>query len=144
MDAYDFSIMIGTNAYGTLKAGKYRARLEAGGGATEFIKGAVTPGPVNFWIAKELQGKPLLPIKIMSADTPGFILAVSDGSQTLEKILAIALGERLQFALRYKDQPGDIVVGFQGVLSDQERAPIFACIDGLKDRWQQALDSPSK
>jgi hypothetical protein len=144
MDAYDFSIMIGTDAYGTLKAGKYRARLTTSRGKADVAKGAVSPGPLNFWIAKELEGKPLLPIKVMPAETPGFILALGDGPKTLEKIVAISLGERLQFALRYKDQPGDKVVAFRGVLSDEERAPIFACIEGLRVRWQKNFDDTKK
>ncbi|WP_426176107.1 hypothetical protein [Massilia sp. TWR1-2-2] len=139
MDAYDFSIMIGTDAYGTLKAGKYRAKLTPVGGKADFARDAVSPGPLSFCIAKELEGKPLLPIKVMPAETPGFILALGDGLQTLEKIVAISLGERLQFALRYKNQPGDKIVAFKGFLTNEERAPIFACIEGLMVRWRQDL-----
>lgn len=136
VDAYDFSINIRADMFaGLIKAGKSTTLL------TDFNRGTssskvVLPAPTSVWIVGELDGKPLLPTKIIPAETPGFILAGADLVQTWKVILAMMQGERMQFAVRYKDQDVDTVVSFSGSLKDEELKPLFACLEGLQARMQ--------
>ncbi|MYN05569.1 hypothetical protein GTP41_26100 [Pseudoduganella sp. DS3] len=136
VDAYDFSINIRADIFaGLIKAGKSTTLL------TDFNRGktsskVVLPAPTSVWIAGELDGKPLLPTEIIPAETPGFILAGAELVQTWKVILAMMQGERMQFAVRYKDQDVDTVVSFSGSLKDEELKPLFACLEGLQSRMQ--------
>ena len=125
-DAYDFSV-VARDFAGTLKAGKTRttmANLSKG----KFSQNAVTPPPIKFWIAKEIEGKAITPKKIFPSETKGFILQIADVVQTFEGIYAIINGERMQFTLRYANQPSDAVISFSATLPEQEIKPLTACL----------------
>lgn len=142
-DGYDFSINVYNGAMeGMMKAGKTTVST------AEILKGhavpqAVKPGPVNFWIAQEAQSKPLSPLKIRKAENPAYILATGDLKLSLQAIMAIAKGEKMQFAVRYKTQRLDTVVAFAGALKDEEMKPLMACFDGLIARMEETLELDS-
>ena len=141
MDAYDFSLnlRVGMTA-GTLKAGKLQTPA-ATFRKQRFEQKVVLPGPTNFWIAKESEGKALIPIKILAADSPGYILGLVDFIGTWSAVVAMLGSERMQFATRYKNQPYDTVVSFSGALSAEEAKPLMACLGGLIDRMQEKAGS---
>lgn len=137
VEAYDFSLnlRLGMTA-GAIKAGKLQtpaAKFKRG----QFEQKVVLPGPANFWIAKESEGKALIPTKIFAADSPGYILGFADFVGTWSAVVALLGGERMQFATRYKNQPYDTVVSFSGALSSEEAKPLMACLEGLVDRMQE-------
>lgn len=128
--AYDFSLIIDAKShYALAKAGKTinstKALLEGKHTA------AVTPAPTNFWAVPEKSGKLIPPKKIIPAENRGFILAAADLVQTYESILAMAHGERMHFAVRYKDEPVDNVIAFAANMSDAERASLMTCLDSV-------------
>lgn len=135
IDAYDFSLNLWANLHsGLLKAGKTRAtKSEILSG--KIPTGAVIPGPIKFWIAKENEGNAVMPQKIIPAEDKGFILAGADLVQTMEAIFAIIEGERMQFAARYKNQPIDVVVSFSAKMPEHELKPLLACLGGLAQRF---------
>lgn len=134
IEAYDFSINLRADMFGgLLKAGKSTTTK------SDFIKGklaskVVIPAPVAFWIAKESDGKALMPSKVIPAETPGYILAGGELVQTWQTVLAIIHGERMQFAVRYKNQGYDTVVSFSGKLKEEELKPLTACLEGMLER----------
>lgn len=136
VDAYDFSMMVGAEIFaGTLKAGKTRTSK------SDILKGkqsseTVLPAPIKFWIAQENQGKAVTPIKTMPSETKGFILELADIAATTEAIYALAQGERMQFAVRYKDQAVDHVISFSAPLTEAESKPLMSCFDGVIERLQ--------
>jgi hypothetical protein len=137
VEAYDFSLnlRLGMTA-GTIKAGKLEtpaAKFKRG----QFEQKVVLPGPTNFWIAKESEGKALLPAKTFAADSPGYILGLTDFIRTWSTVVALLEGERMQFAARYKNQPYDTVVSFSGSLPAEEAKPLIACLEGLINRMQE-------
>ena len=144
VEAYDFSINLRAGMFdGLLKAGKSTISKP------DFLKGkqsqkTVVPGPVNFWIAKETEGKALTPTKIIPADTAGFVLGAGDFVQSWETVLAMLQGDRMQFAVRYKDQGYDTVISFSGALKEEESKPLLACLDGMAERLQRELPAKSK
>jgi hypothetical protein len=144
MDSYDFSVMLRANlAYGTLKAGKLRTATQAALKG-RFASEAVTPAPIKFWIAQEGEGKPISPIKVIPADNKGFILEVADLADTARGIMAMIEGSRMQFAVRYKNQPVDLVVSFSAAMPEIERAPLLKCIEGVTERLYKMADEMPK
>jgi hypothetical protein len=133
-DAYDFSMNVWATLHaGVLKAGKTRATK------SEILSGkasmkAITPAPVKFWIAKESEGKALMPLKIIAAETKGYILEGADLVQTMDAIMATITGERMQFAVRYKNEPLDVVVSFAATMPEHESQPLMACFNGIIER----------
>jgi hypothetical protein len=53
----------------------------------------------------------------------------------------MANGERMQFAVRYKNQPVDTVVAFAGTLKDEERQSLMACFSGLVKRMAVQIEA---
>lgn len=115
------------------QAANARGKVQTG----QFKQKVVLPGPTNFWIAKESEGKALIPIKTLAAELPGYILGLTDFVGTWSAVMALLGGERMQFATRYKNQPYDTVVSFSGLLSAEEAKPLMACLDGLINRMQE-------
>ena len=144
IEAYDFSINLRADMFGgLLKAGKStttRADLIKGKLASRIVM----PAPVAFWIAQESDGKALMPSKVIPAETPGYILASGELVQTWQAILAIIHGERMQFAVRYKNQGYDTVVSFAGKLKEEELKPLSACLDGMLERLQSETPETDK
>lgn len=142
-DFHDFSLMIRHNFhYGTLKAGKVRASTKAmlNGSAS---RETVLPAPVKFWIAVESKSKAVNPIKIMPAEDKGYILEVADLVGTYEAILEMIHGERMQFALRYKNQPSEQVVSFSATMPEVELSPLMKCLKEVIERAEKELaDKP--
>jgi len=143
VEAYDFSLYlrVGMPA-GTVKAGKHQTP------STKFSNGrfdqkVVVPGPEKFWIAKELEGKALIPFKVFAGDTPGYVLGLADLAGTHAAIASMMTGERMQFAVRYKNQPYDTVVSFASELPSKEFAPLAACMDGLVARMKRDAALPA-
>jgi hypothetical protein len=46
-------------------------------------------------------------------------------------------GERMQFAIRYKNEPVDVVVSFSALMPEHERKPLKACFVGLGEKMKQ-------
>jgi hypothetical protein len=142
VEVHDFSIMVDSELLaGTLKAGKLRiskANMLAGKRPNK----AVVPAPVKFWIARESEGKAITPKKSLPAETPGFILEISDFVLTYEGIMAMIHGDRMQFATRYKDQPLDAVISFSAQMPAYEREPLLACLNGILERLKK--EAPAK
>jgi hypothetical protein len=136
IDSYDFSMNIWASLpTALLKAGKSRTTKE------KLLQGkatieSVTPAPVKFWISKESEGKALMPQNVTPAESKGYILEGADMAQTMDIIMATITGERMQFAIRYKDEPVDVVISFSENMADRERLPLMACFKGLMQRMQ--------
>jgi hypothetical protein len=142
-DLHDFSLMIRHDIfYGTLKAGKMRASTEAmlNGSAS---RETVMPAPIKFWIAVESKSKAVSPIKIMPAVSEGYILEIADYAGTSEAIIEMVLGERMQFSIRYEDQPAEQVVSFSAAMLEIERTPLMKCLSEVAKRTRKELaDKP--
>lgn len=142
-DFHDFSLMIRHDFfYGTLKAGKVRASTKAvlNGSAS---RETVMPAPVKFWIAAESNGKSVSPIKIMPAQSKGYIIETADFVGTYEAILDMIHGERMQFSLRYKNQPSEQVISFSATMPEVEVSPLMMCLKKVLERAQKELtDKP--
>lgn len=142
-DFHDFSLMIRHNMfYGTLKAGKTRASTKAmlNGNASQEV---VMPAPVKFWIAIESNSKAVSPIKIMPAEDKGYILEIADLAGTYEAILEMIHGERMQFSLRYANQPVEQVVSFSATMPEVELSPLMKCLKEVIERAEKELaDKP--
>ena len=140
LDAYDFSLMVRSDVFGgTLKAGKVRTTAPA------LLKGKnsyelVVPAPINFWMAKESEGKALRPTRIIPAENKGYILGIADAADTFEIIMAMIHGDRLQFAIRYKKEPVDVVVAFSAAMPESERKPLMTCINGVIERLSKLAE----
>lgn len=134
IDAYDFSLIVdATSKVGMIKAGKSIAKTG------DMLKGkhaaaVVTPAPVNFWLVAETDGTAVGPKKFFPSETNGFILAVSDLVPTYKAIVDLMVGERMQFAVRYKSQSLDLVVSFAAEMPEVERKPLVACLNGVRER----------
>jgi hypothetical protein len=140
MDAYDFSLNVSADALaGALKAGKSRIqRQEAIKG--NYIRDAVVPPPIKFWIAQESEGKALNPFRIIPADTKGYIIEVAELADTYRTIMAMIHGERMQFAVRYKNEPVDLVISFAAPMPEKERGPLLACLNDVVEKLLQQHD----
>jgi hypothetical protein len=143
-DAYDFSAMVRFDMpYGTLKAGKSRTLAqEAQKG--KFRMQPVVPPPVKFWFAQENEGKPITPIKTMSAETKGYVLELANMVDTLRGIMSMIHGERMQFAIRYQSEPVDAVIAFSSMMPDHERIPLIKCFEGVSERMKSKVGQPKK
>lgn len=144
IDAYDFSLMLRFDMpYGTWKAGKSRTTTQAAK-AGKFTVGASIPPPIRFWLASENEGKPTNPIKIIPAETKGYILEISDLVGTLRGIYSIIHGERMHFAMRYKSEPVDAVISFAQAMPDNERLPLVKCLNDLGERLSKTANQPKQ
>ena len=140
-ESYDFSIMAGADIlFGTLKAGKHRYKKNAAPTQTKKFT-AVIPAPIKFWIAEETSGKALNPRKIMPAESNGYVLEIADFVETVKIIHDIIEGKKMQFAIRYKDEPGDIIVSFSSALPKEEAKPIVACFNGVLQRIDESIEN---
>lgn len=140
VDVYDFSIGMMAGAFGgVMKAGKSRTALKDIQAGKNNSK-VVTPPPTKFWIAKESDGAALMPKQVLPAENEGFILEVADFVKTHDIIEALMLGERMHFAVRYKDQSVDNVIAFSAKMTDEEVQPLFNCISGVAQRSLKILE----
>lgn len=141
---HDFSLMIRHDIfYGTLKAGKMRASTKAIlNGST--LRETVMPAPVKFWIAVESKSKAVSPIKIIPAETKGYIIEIADYGLTAEAIIEMVLGERMQFAIRYEDQPAEQVVSFSAAMPKIELTPLMNCLSEVAERSKKELAAKPK
>lgn len=138
-DFHDFSLMIRHDIfYGTLKAGKVRTTTQAllNGSAS---RETVMPAPIRFWIAVESKSKAVTPIKIMPAEDKGYILEIADYVGTYEAIIEMILGGRMQFAIRYENQPSEQVVSFSAKMPEVELSPLMKCLKEVPERAQKEL-----
>lgn len=130
-----------------VKAGKEVARIAKGkAGALEPTRSR----PTSFWLAKAIQGKPVITTSVIPAEDPGFILGRIDSSRAIEALFAIAAGHQMHFALRYKEEAFDRVLSFTPDLTEAESTELVACIMGLIERTARtardggALDGSSR
>jgi len=141
VDVYDFSLNVRADVfYGALEAGKSKTTIHAIQRGT-IESDVVLPGPTNFWIAREGQGKAITSLKTFPAETKGFIMEAADLADTFEGIVAMMSGERMQFAVRYKNQPVDAVVSFSARMTDVEQAPLANCLAKVVERMQKNASS---
>jgi hypothetical protein len=135
VEAYDFSIHIRSSmSYGLLKAGKMSGSMSKIKGPEDLKM--VLPAPIMFWVAEEKSPESLRMLKIIPADTKGFILGSGDLLKSYQAIIAIATGQRMQFATRYANQSVERVMAFSAKLSDQEREALSACLDNVIARMR--------
>ncbi len=136
---YDLSLNIYADTlYGLMKAGKSsitKAALLAG---TKKPIQTHLPAPVKFWIGKESEGKGFYPTKFIPAQNKGFVLGGGDFIIALETITAMMQGERIQFAIRYPNEPGDVVIAFSPSMPEHEIKPLLACVSGVIQRIKAA------
>ena len=134
LDAYDFSAMVSADIpYGTLKAGKTRT-LSKDANNGYFSYQPVTPPPVKFWFVQENEGRPVSPIKVFPSESKGYILETADLEDTFRGILSMIDGDRMQFAVRYKNEPIETVIAFSAKMPDHERIPLLKCFKGVAER----------
>jgi hypothetical protein len=43
-------------------------------------------------------------------------------------------GKRIQFAIRYPNEPGDVVIAFYSSMPEHELKPLLACMSGMVER----------
>lgn len=128
---YDFSVMLRTKMpVGTLKAGSHTGQL-AEIARVKKLPPARMPAPKNFWIAVATESQPLWPKMIMKAESPGYLLAVGDLLLSLKVITAMALGERVQFAVRYASEDRDDVISFASPVDPAEMESLTACLGSV-------------
>lgn len=132
---YDFSINLNPDMLSALiKAGSYQ-------GAKNAIN---QPAPVNVWIVEAIEAKRLQPYKIIPAETPGFILGLAEYFPAMTTMRAMAQGRRMQFAIRYKDEPLDKAVSFQQKMELPDAEALLACLEGLQPRLDAAIEAAQK
>ena len=140
---YDFSINVRSSVIGVIKAGKYTistSDMVTGKGNQK----VTLPAPIKFWIAKADSGAALRPKKYISAETAGFILGGTEFIDATKIIYAMALGERVQFAVVYKSEKIDSVIEISAKLEENEMASLNACFSGIIDRIQKSIDEEPK
>lgn len=135
VEAYDFSLNVYHDFLAMAKAGKSASPKKAVLEGQPNMK-PVLPAPVNFWIAGEADSKPLMPVKVVRAETSGYILAGLDFVRTFETFMDMAQGKRMQFVVRYKSEPVDNVIAFGASLPEVELTSLHACVTGLHSRMQ--------
>jgi hypothetical protein len=137
VEAHDFSVTVRAEMFlGLLKAGKSRfskAEMAAGKMANK----TVLPAPTKFWIALESEAKAVTPLKIVPAETPGFVLEVADIVPTYQVIFGMIHGERVQFATRYKNEKLDRVLTFSAKVPEHELKPLMTCLQAFIDRMRE-------
>ena len=136
---YDFSLHIRVDAlFGMLKAGSHLTPIKSINKDSSSLTTAI-PAPVKFWIAKEKVGKPITLSNIMPAISAGFIIGSAELVDTLEGIMAIIYGERMQFVIRYKAEPVDRVISFSAEMPKIELEPLTTCIEDVTSRMAKEL-----
>lgn len=144
VDVYDFSLNIYADSFhGLIKAGKMQTSTKDML-ANKAAPKALTPAPITFWISRESDGKALRPQKVIAAETPGYILAGAEIAQSYDMLLAVITGERMQFAMRYKNQNRDTVVSFGTAMPEVEFKPLMACLEGVTDQLRQQAETAPK
>ena len=134
---YDFSLHIRVDAlFGMLKAGSHLTPIKS---INKDSSSLTIPAPVKFWIAKEKVGKPITLSNIMPAISAGFIIGSAELVDTLEGIIAIIYGERMQFVIRYKAEPVDRVISFSAEMPKIELEPLAICIEDVMSRMAKEL-----
>jgi hypothetical protein len=119
--------------FGVVKAGK-TTMTSAAAAAGKVDAKAVMPAPVEFWVAREKEGKALRTFYVMPANDSGAILGGLNLPGTLKAILDVTDGERMQFSMRYRDEPLETVVTISQKMPTNERVALIACLDAVADR----------
>lgn len=90
----------------------------------------ITPAPARFWIVKETEAKALRPERIGREDIPGTLFAALPLMPTLETIVDIMQGERMQFSIGQRNQNKDLdrALSFRAPLSKEETTSLAACL----------------
>lgn len=133
---YDFSVYAYPDVLGGMvKAGAYFPDKKTS---------VIRPAPVDFWVVEATEAQRLHPKKITPAETDGFILGMTDYGPALETIFAMAHGRRMQFAVRYKNEPLDRTVSFQSKLEPTDLEAFVACAKGLESRLEVAIEEARK
>lgn len=141
VEAYDFSMTVRSRIFaGLLKAGKTRISRADMVARTQNRK-VVTPSPVKFWIATESDEKTVAPQKILQSEDAGFILETADLMLTYQTIMNIAHGQRMQFAVRYKDQKYDRVISFAERMPDEELSALLTCMKSIANRMSDEAET---
>lgn len=136
---YDFSLNLYPDSLaGMVKAGKYSEANLLDRKASAKVR-AHLPPPTSFWIARVDQGAPVTPKTIIKADSPGFILGETDFGPTMEALLDLANGTKMQFATRYKDEPIEKVVSISSKMAQGDLDALNSCLQGLQGRLDAML-----
>jgi hypothetical protein len=145
-EVYDFSVNVyADNLVALMKAGKYLAPSDVKRGYNIEKRKIAMPVPTAFWIASRDQDGIAKMVKISPSEDKGFILGGSDFGQALEVIYATASAKPIQFSLEYPNNKFKRIVAFKAAENAENRAAVFACMDGFKARLQKEVDAnPAK
>lgn len=143
-EAYDFSVNIYPDSVtGMIKAGKY-TRLAITSAKQQGPLKAVLPPAISFWVARADQPKPVTPSLIIPGESPGFILGGTEFGPTLEAMMDIANGARMQFAARYRGEKAEGVVSFSSKMSPEDLSALNSCIAGVHSRLTEVMEAFEK
>ncbi|TQK06961.1 hypothetical protein [Herbaspirillum sp. SJZ107] len=128
------------DTYGVIQGGRLRLSISQW---QSVLAGKISlpkpsgPAPESFWITREADAKPLVPIKLVrDKKMPAKLIALVEFDRTLSLIADIAKGARTQFDLRY---PGDAphIMRFSAPLNKEDKATVDACFDGYMKRLDE-------
>lgn len=140
-EIYDFSLNVWEDATVLFKAGSYVVPFSQTTGWNVKNMRTKLPGPESFWIAKRDEAATLKPAKYVKSDDPGFLIGAPDSQGGIRMIWAIANGDPMQVALKYKSDHHERVVAFSLSMTEDEKAAILSCFDGLMARMKKNAPS---
>lgn len=92
------------------------------------------PSPVQFWIAKNTDAKPLVPIKIVDdKEEKGYLVAFTRFEPTVQQIRNMAQGSPMHIMLQYPDEP-ERVVEVTAPLEHNDMQTLSACLQDMMKR----------
>lgn len=140
-EAYDFSVNIYPDSVtGMIKAGKY-TRLAINKAKQQGALKAVLPPPISFWVARADQAKPVTPKLIVPAESLGFILGGTEFGPTLEAMVDIANGARMQFVTHYRAEKIERVISFSSKMAPEDLNAFNACLAGMHSRLAEVINA---
>lgn len=126
-DAYDFGLYIDAPSHqGLINVGKIHRTAEQIA-TKSFSTDAVTPMPQSFWIKETNQGQPVYLAEPIEGLSPGYAVGAADVTRIYEIVQSIVLGDKMQFAMHYLDEPEERIVKFSTNLSFAQLVPLQAC-----------------
>jgi hypothetical protein len=90
---------------------------------------------VKFWIAKNTDAKPLVPIGIVPDKRGiGALIAVTKFDPMLEQIVNIATGSTMQFVMQYPKQEERVVEMTTQQLDQSDAQALHVCLTSIAKR----------
>jgi hypothetical protein len=92
------------------------------------------PSPVKFWIAKNTDPKPLMPVVVLpDKRNIGALVAVTEFYQTINQIINLADGSTMQFLMQYPRQE-ERVLEMTAPLEGEDIETLKVCLFNLVER----------